>query len=445
MNKHLYKFLLFAAVLIAGCGKSTQYDLPAITTVQPIFEAATGIVWTGGNAPGDDYYISGYGVCWSTTNAIPTIADSRTSETLNRLAFTSTIADLAAGSTCYIRAYASNTTGTSYGEVFTMQIPEKSAVSTQVTTLAGNSAAGFVDGNGASASFNSPMGIWADQNGNIYVADSFNSAIRKVTSAGEVSTVTGKGYIGYVDGSLTDAQFYACSGITGNNNGTFYVADRGNNMIRKISGDAVTTFAGVGTAGSDDGTGTGATLNSPASVALAASGYLFVADNGNSLIRKISPDGVVTTFAGNLTAGYTNRTGTDAAFNKPNAIAVDATGNVYVAEAANHAIRKIDPDGVVSTVIGSPENTAIVGNPTGLAVDASGNLYISDTAGRILKLDTEHVLTVIAGSTTAGYTDGGGSVALFNNPQGLATDAAGNLYVADYGNHRIRKITFTTN
>ncbi|MBE9583414.1 SMP-30/gluconolactonase/LRE family protein [Mucilaginibacter sp. JRF] len=447
MIKHLYKILILTALTgftLAGCSKSTQYDLPEVTTVQPVFEAATGKVWSGGNVPGDDYYISGYGICWSTTNSTPTISDSKTSETLNRLAFASSISDITAGTTCYVRAYAANTTGTSYGEVYTIQIPAASTIDAQVTTLAGNSAAGFVDGTGTSASFNYPMGVWADNTGDIYVADSYNSAIRKVTSTGEVTTFTGKGSIGYLDGSLTDAQFYACSGIVGDNNGNFYVADRGNNMIRKISGNTVTTFAGTGVAGSENTTGISASFNTPASIVLSSTGYLFVADNGNSLIRRIDPTAVVTTFAGNLTTGLINRAGTDAALNKPNAMAIDASGNIYVAETANHDIRKIDINGNVSTIVGSPENTSVVGNPTGLAVDASGNLYISDATGRILKLGTDNVLSVIAGSATAGYADGTGSSALFNSPQGLTIDAIGNLYVADYANQRIRKITFTT-
>ncbi|MCD8739733.1 hypothetical protein LT679_03885 [Mucilaginibacter roseus] len=440
MKKQLYKFLILSVVALMGCNKSTQYDLPVVTTVQPVFEAATGTVWSGGNVPGDDYYISAYGICWSTTNSTPTIADTKTSETLSRLAFVSSISDLAAGTTCYVRAYASNETGTSYGEVYAINISSANTIDVQVSTLAGNSTAGFTDGNGNSALFNYPMGLWADQSGDLYVADSYNSAIRKVTQLADVITISGDGTIGYIDGHLASAQFYACSGITGDNQGNLFVADRGNNIIRKLSDGEVTTLAGTGTAGLENGNGNKADFNTPVSITVNASGYLFVADYGNNLIRKIAPDGVVSTFAGNTAAGYINRTGTDASFNKPNAIAIDSEGNLFIAEAANHAIRKIDANGVVSTVIGGPDNSDIVGDPTGLIVDAQGNLYICDGAGRILKLDTDHILTVIAGSSTTGFADGKGSSALFNNPQGLTIDPSGNLYVADYGNQRIRKI-----
>ncbi|XHR94714.1 hypothetical protein ACFJIV_31405 [Mucilaginibacter sp. UC70_90] len=203
----------------------------------------------------------------------------------------------------------------------------------------------------------------------------------------------------------------------------------------------VSTFAGSGDAGYTDGTGTKATFNSPRGLAIDGSGNIFVADLGNNLIRKITRAGVVTTFAGSRGASYLdNATATSATFNKPNGIAIDANNNIYVAETLNHAIRKITPAGVVTTFAGGNKQTTLLGAPSAIAFDKSGNLFIADQNGRILEITKDKVLKVIAGNGTSGFAEGVGTAGIFNSPQGVTVDAGNNVYVADYYNNRIRKI-----
>ncbi|HZX57900.1 MAG TPA: hypothetical protein VFE54_04220, partial [Mucilaginibacter sp.] len=235
--------------------------------------------------------------------------------------------------------------------------------------------------------------------------------------------------------------------------GNIFVADYGNNVIRKITpAGVVSTYAGNGNAGFVDGAASKvAAFNGPAGVAFDQQGNLFVADRNNNMVRKISPAGGVSLYAGVLKPGYTNITidsaiGSWGAFNHPNGIAVDATGNVYVADLNNNAIRQITPARVLSTIAGGPGQTALVGYPSALCVDATGNIFISDEAGRILKLTSTRILYVLAGaSNVAGYADGTGTAAQFSTPQGIGVDGAGNIYVADFNNSRIRKVVVQTN
>jgi streptogramin lyase len=172
---------------------------------------------------------------------------------------------------------------------------------------------------------------------------------------------------------------------------------------------------------------------------------VYVADNGNNLVRKITAGGVVTTIAGSRTVGYANGVGVLTNLNKPTGIALDATGNIYVTEPANHCVRKIDTDLLVTTFAGSPIGSAaaiaLLGDPNAINIDASGNFWISDANGRVLKIDVNRKLTVIAGTSgTTGATNGAGNSALFNNPTGIAAGTGGNVYVADFNNNVIRKI-----
>jgi streptogramin lyase len=211
-----------------------------------------------------------------------------------------------------------------------------------VTTLAGSGSAGSTNGTGTAASFNQPYGVAVDASGNVYVAEYAGSLIRKITSGGVVTTLAGSGSAGADNGTGTAASFYYPVGVAVDASGNVYVADAGNNLIRKItSGGVVTTLAGTGSAGADNGTGTAASFSNPIGVWVDASGNVYVADEYNNLIRKITSGGVVTTLAGSGSAGAGNGTGTAASFYSPTGVAVDTSGNVYVADANNNLIRKI--------------------------------------------------------------------------------------------------------
>ena len=205
----------------------------------------------------------------------------------------------------------------------------------------------------------------------------------------------------------------------------------------------------VVSSGYTDGTGTSAKFYNPTGVAVDGAGNVYVADLSNHRIRKITTSGVVSTLAGSGTSGYTDGTGTSAKFSYPTGVAVDGAGNVYVADLFNHRIRKITTSGVVSTLAGSASGyadgtgtSAQFSYPTGVAVDGAGNVYVADYNNhRIRKITTSGVVSTLAGSGTPGYTDGTGTSAKFSSPTGVAVDGAGNVYVADYNNHRIRKIT----
>jgi len=312
-----------------------------------------------------------------------------------------------------------------------------------------------VAGGGSTSSFNGPQAITLDAAGNLYVADSQNFAIKKITPAGVVTTLAG-GSSGTSDGNGSAAQFDLPRGIAVDSAGTVYVADTFGATIRKISptGD-VTTFAGTArTRGYADGAGTAALFNYPRGLAIDLAGNLYVADSGNCIIRKITPSGVVSTVAGaSLNSGHADGIGT-ARFFEPAAVALDPAGNLLVADHLDQAIRRITPSGVVSTIAGlSPFQ--YVGSNGGAGVDArfnqpiavaaapTGDLYVADAQNHtIRKIAPNGFVVTLAGlAGEPGYLDGNGATARFNNPNALATDAAGNIYVADNGNAVVRKIT----
>jgi sugar lactone lactonase YvrE len=258
-----------------------------------------------------------------------------------------------------------------------------------------------VDGSGATANFDTPYGVALDTTGNVNIAEWNRSVIRVISPAGQVSAIAGvRGMPGYVDGTGGTAQFNFPSGVAVDTSGYLYVADNASHLIRKISpAGVVSTFAGtVGVAGSANGTGTGAQFNNPSGVAVDTSGHVYVADYSNQLIRKINPAGVVSTLAGSGVSGSANGTGTGAQFNNPSGVALDTNGNLYVADKSNHQIRKITSAGVVSTLAG-------------------------------------------VGTANSGTADGTGASARFNSPTGVAVDKSGKVYVADYTNHLIRQIS----
>lgn len=325
------------------------------------------------------------------------------------------------------------------------------AAAVQVSTFSGSGTAGYTDGASSVAAFYNPVGVAADSAGNLYVADAFNSLVRKIALDGEVTTFAGSATSGFADGVGTAAEFNHLHSLALDSSGNLYVSDTDNNRIRKITSDGVvTTFAGSGTIGSVDGSGIAAEFNKPYGVAFDSAGILYVADTYNSLIRKITPDGVVTTFAGSGTAGYSDGTGTAATFNHPRRLAFDSADNLYVADTDNNLIRKISPAGVVTTFAGSGTvgyvdgagTAAEFNHPDCVALDGLGNVYVIDTFNnRIRKITSNAVVTTFAGSGAADYTDGIGTAASFNQPNGGGFDSSGNLYVADTFNNRIRKIS----
>ena len=325
------------------------------------------------------------------------------------------------------------------------KITPSGVVSTLVTT----------DGTGSPVGFTAPNGVAVDVSGNICVADTYNQLIRKVTPAGVVTNLAGLApNTGRTDGTGSAARFDAPQGVAVDGSGNVYVVNTSYSSIRKItSSGVVTTFAGGAGQGSADGTGSTAHFNIPYGVAADGSGNVYVADTNNNTVRKITPGGVVSTLAGlALASGSTNGTGSAARFRKPRALAVDVSGNVYVADTGNHTIRKITPAGVVTTLAGlalavgntdGMGSTARFRSPDGVAVDTSGNIYVADTGNfTIRKITSAGVVTTLAGlANFAGSSDGTGSTARFEFPEAVAVDGSGNIYVADYNNHTIRRVT----
>jgi hypothetical protein len=321
-----------------------------------------------------------------------------------------------------------------------------------VTTLAGlPSNPGSADGTGNAARFSGPSGVAVDTGGNVYVADTYNHTIRKVTPWGVVTTIAGvAGSFGSADGTGSDARLNHPVGVCVDTAGNVFVADADNHTVRKVtSAGAVTTVAGMaGGWGYADGTGSAASFNHPYGVAVDGTGNVYVADSGNNALRKVTPSGVVTTLRN---SGWADGSGTVARFEGPLGIAVDTTSNVYVAEFGNHTIRKVTPAGEVTTLAGlagsfgwadGTGSAARFNNPYGVAVDGAANVYVADSGNQtIRKVTPSGVVTTLAGlAGSFGWADGPGNDARFNNPSGVAADGAGNIYVAEMGNQLIRKV-----
>jgi len=326
-------------------------------------------------------------------------------------------------------------------------------VSLYFSTLAGTGGlSGSTDGTGSAARFYNPIGITVNTAGIVYVADTANNTIRKVTSAGVVTTLAGTaGADGSTNGTGSSARFSGPYAITVDTAGNLYVADTYNSTIRKVtSAGVVTTLAGTaGTIGSTDGTGSAARFHRPQGIAVDTAGNLYVTDINSLTIRKVTSAGVVTTLAGSAdNDGTADGTGSAARFTSPYGITVDTAGNLYVCDQFACTIRKVTSAGVVTTLAGNPFYASSVDGtgsaaefyfPAGVAVDTTGNLYVTDSFNHtIRKVTSAGVVTTEAGSTVGGSNDGLGSAARFNSPEGIAVDAAGNVYVADTYNHTIR-------
>ncbi|MEO7211984.1 cadherin-like beta sandwich domain-containing protein [Mucilaginibacter sp.] len=332
------------------------------------------------------------------------------------------------------------------GKTITNLVPANSGgavpatIYSDVTTLAGNGTAGFVNDVGLAARFQAPYAIASDAAGNIYVADYENNAIRKVTPAGLVST--------FISTGLSSP-----AGVAVGADGNIYIADTGNQLIKKATpAGVVTIIAGNGTIGSGNGPALTASFSSPQDVAVNAAGDVYVADFGNNQIRKISA-GVVTVWAGSGASGLGNGPAASAKFKNPFGLDVDAAGNVYVADFNNSAIRKITPGGVVSTLAGNGVAGYSNGNgtaarfnkPGDVAVDAIGNVFVTDSYNSVIrKISPNGDVVTFAGA--GGYfdrIDGIGANANFGFPIGITFDPSGNMYVADDGTNCIRKAITT--
>jgi len=323
------------------------------------------------------------------------------------------------------------------------------------TTIAGKAGSlGSADGFGGNARFNNPIGIAIDQQGNLLVSEFSNGSIRKINPAGQVRTLAGMaGTAGSSDGLGANARFRSPLRFAMDRSGNAYMTDNNNHTIRKITpAGMVSTLAGhAGSAGSADGPAAIARFNHPDGIALTSDGNFLVVDAANNTLRKITPQGMVSTLAGLAGAkGSTDGPGPSARFNVPRGIAMGAKGFAYITDAGNNTIRVINPSGVVSTLAGQPgvagsadgETTQSRFNvPAGIALDTEGNLYVADRDNdTIRKITSTGVVTTIGGlAGNAGSSDGAGANARFNKPEGPVVDTQGNIYVTDAGNNTIRK------
>jgi len=330
-----------------------------------------------------------------------------------------------------------------------------------LTVIAGNSRSGFSgDGGPATqAQLNNPQGVAVDAAGDIFIADTNNQRIREVTSDGKINTIAGNGQPGLypINGPATQSPLHDPVGVAVSN-GSLYIADSGNHIIRVVTPDGnVNTVAGVSYSGfsGDGGSAHSANLANPQDVAVDSKGVVYIADTGNSRIRAVGTDGNINTIAGGAGVGFSGDGGvaTSAALTEPYAISVDSQGNLYIADLGNLHIRKVDTKGNINTVAGNglpgftgdggPGPQANMNLPSGVAADAAGNVYIADQWNlRVRKVDSSGKIATVAGNGGFSYSGDGGSAARAQlyQPQAVAVDPAGNVYIADSRNAVVRKI-----
>jgi sugar lactone lactonase YvrE len=331
-----------------------------------------------------------------------------------------------------------------------------------ITTVAGSGVAGFAGDGGPAvmADLDAPTGLALDAGGNLFIADEFNVRIRKITPQGIISTVAGIGKVGYSGdgGQATSAELSLITGIAVDSSENLYATDALSYRIRKIDASGIiSTFGGNGLFRftGDGGLAISASMNYPAGVAVDPLGNLYIADSYNDRVRKVS-SGIISTAAGNGTVEYSGDGGqaTQAGIFLPFGVAVDGSANLYIADTDDARIRKVTPSGIISTFAGNgifgysgdggQATSAALDLPVGAAVDASGNLYIADNKNnRIRKVAPGGEITTVAGNGTAGFSgDGGAAIsAELYLPTGVAVDASNNLFIADSGNDRVRKVT----
>ncbi len=330
-----------------------------------------------------------------------------------------------------------------------------------ITTVVGNGTSGLSGDNGPaiSAELGSASGVAVDSAGNLYIADYANFRIRRVSN-GVIATIAGSGTTSFSgdNGPAASAQLYDPAGVAADSAGNLYIADSFNNRVRRVSNGVITTVAGNGTPGfsGDNGPASNAQLSDPFGVAVDAAGSLYIADTGNNRIRKVS-NGVIATVAGSGIFGFNgdNIPATSAQLTSPRGVAVDSAGNLYIADTDGARIRKVS-NGVITTVAGvgtnyfggfggdnGPATSAQLASPEGVAVDSAGDIYIADTLNARIRKVSNGVITTVVGNGTYGLSgdNGPATSAELGSPSGVAVDAAGSLYIADVGNNRIRKVS----
>lgn len=331
-----------------------------------------------------------------------------------------------------------------------------------IGTAAGNGVLSYAGDGGVAtaAQFNAPSAVAVDPAGNIYVADTANNAVRQITSKGTVSTFAGTGAAGFSgDGSAANkAQLNAPQGVAVDSAGNVYIADTGNYRVRVVGTNGnISTFAGNGSPGyaGDGGAATSATFYLPTAVATDKSNNVYVADYQVGVVRKISASGTITTVAGNGSTGYSGDGGpaTAAQLNGPSALGLDPAGNLYIAQLGDSRVRMVATNGIISTIAGNgsdgyigeglPAVSSELAAPAGVVADGNGNVFIAVLGNRVMRVSPDGTLNTIAGNGLPGYAGdcgpaGGSQV---NVPQGVAMDASGNLYVADSGNNAIRLLS----
>lgn len=315
-----------------------------------------------------------------------------------------------------------------------------------VTTFAGSSNA-YAEGTGTAAQFGSPLSVTTDGTGNVYVSDHGNFKIRKITPAGVTSLLAGStqgDVLGAGDGAQFNYAYYVAADATGN----IFTVDTHNHKIKKINSNGVVTLFAGSTGGGANGSGDAAQFYYPTGIAVATDGTVYIADKDNHTIRKITAEGVVSTLAGTAgQSGYVDATGAEARFNGPYDLTVAADGNIFVADASNHKIRKVTPAGVVTTIAGSTggfldgaASQAQFNYPYSVVAGANNILYVVDTHNhKIRKIAADGTVSTFVG-TTEGNDDGNSATAKFRYPTDMVIDNNGNFYIADKDNHRIRKV-----